>query len=273
MYLGLLTAPFADHRDLAAIVRWAGANGVQGLEVASHHLDPKAILRDDGEALRQLLKESRVRISSFACYDAFADNLGPALERRIRELLPVAEALGVDTICTFVGFPEPGKSKLQTIRESAPRVFVPLAAEAAKHNVRLAFENWFATNLQHLDHFQAVMDVIDAANVGFNFDPSHLYWQGIDPVQAVELLGPRIFHTHAKDVLIRLDRRARLGVLDNGWWQYVIPGYGDLPWGRYIHALRAAGFDGVLSIEHEDAAFGPEEGFRRGVRFLSQFVV
>ena len=86
---------------------------------------------------------------------------------------------------------------------------------------------------------------------------------------AVEEFAARIFHTHAKDVLISQKSLSRLGVLEGGWWRYVIPGYGCVRWGEYIHVLRQAGYNGVLSIEHEDGAFSPQEGFEKGLRYLS----
>ena len=82
----------------------------------------------------------------------------------------------------------------------------------------------------------------------------------------------RIFHTHAKDVTISRKRLSRLGCLDGGWWQYSIPGSGDVKWGEYVRTLRRVGYDGVLSIEHEDGAVGVEEGFVKGLRFLSTYV-
>jgi sugar phosphate isomerase/epimerase len=110
------------------------------------------------------------------------------------------------------------------------------------------------------------------ANLGLNFDPSHLHWQGIDYLEAVDWFKDRIFHTHAKDVEIKRHMLRWVGNQSGGWWRYVIPGYGEINWGVYIARLRAAGYNGVLSIEHEDSAFGVEEGFIKGQRHLAQYV-
>ena len=109
-------------------------------------------------------------------------------------------------------------------------------------------------------------------NFGLNFDPSHLLWQEIDYLAAVAEFAPRIFHTHAKDCVIDDAALRRLGVLERGWWRYSIPGTGRVAWGEYLGRLRDVGFDGAVSIEHEDRTFGAEEGFRAGARFLRQWI-
>jgi sugar phosphate isomerase/epimerase len=114
--------------------------------------------------------------------------------------------------------------------------------------------------------------LVEADNFGLNFDPSHLLWQDIDYLHAVEVFGPRIFHTHAKDTEIMQRRRAWVGNQASGWWRYVIPGLGAVDWGAYIACLRRVGYNGVLSIEHEDSAVGREEGFMIAARYLRQFV-
>lgn len=276
MHVGLLTARFGQDKDLEEIVAWAAEAGFGALEVTTGpggHLPPEQVLDDEGAAAKALLEEHGVRISSLAYYaplhrDLETDEYQEVMGRVLR----AACALEVDTVCTLVGFPTEGLNKEETIRQVAPDVFGPLAEEARQGGVRIAFENWFATNLQNLEHFRAVTEALPQANVGFNFDPSHLQWQGIDVVGAVEEFGERIFHTHAKDVTINRARLARVGVLAGGWWEYSIPGYGEVPWGPYVRALRRAGYDGVLSIEHEDGAFGAEEGFRKGLRFLSSLI-
>ena len=138
--------------------------------------------------------------------------------------------------------------------------------------MKIALENWYATNIQHLDHWRAVFDVLPDAHFGLNFDPSHLDWQGIDVLAAVEEFRERIFHVHAKDVLVEPAKLARVGYGGDGWWRYVLPGYGRIRWGEFIGALRKIGYDDVLSIEHEDDAFPAEEGFVKAARYLNTLV-
>ncbi len=114
--------------------------------------------------------------------------------------------------------------------------------------------------------------------VGVNFDPSHLMWMGADPLAAIEALGPAIFHVHAKDTLIdsrnvglnsRLETRPSQQARDRSW-NYVTLGYGhgEEFWRAFCLALRRGGYDGALSIEHEDMALSPMEGVRKSVDLL-----
>lgn len=273
MHVGLLTSPFGKDADFAHIAAWAGKAGFAALEVQVGHIDPAAVLAGGDTEINDILASNGLSISSFAFYSWFGQTGGrEGYLQAMRQIIRAAGKLGVSTVCPFAGMPESGKSKAQTITEDLPAIFGPLAAEAADLGVKLAFENWFETNLQHLEHFRLLCEALPQANVGFNFDPSHLHWQGIDVLGAVAEFGSRIFHTHAKDVTIFPTKLARLGVKEYGWWEYSIPGYGAVPWGPYLRALRRAGYDGVLSIEHEDPAFGVEEGFSNGLRYLSQYI-
>ena len=117
-------------------------------------------------------------------------------------------------------------------------------------------------------------------NVGLNMDPSHFWWQGIDPVTVVEEFGDRIGYAHGKDTLLYPDRIRRQGVLhfappsDPGKapWHFASVGEGhdDATWTALIKALRAAGYDDVVSIEHEDPRYDGEEGTRRSLEGLTR---
>ena len=118
----------------------------------------------------------------------------------------------------------------------------------------------------------AIFEVVPQKNLGLNFDPSHLLWQDIDYIYAVEKFADRIFHTHGKDTEINDMRKRTVGNQGSGWWRYVIPGLGRVKWGEYIAALRRHGYNGVISIEHEDGAVEREEGFLIGKKYLEQFI-
>jgi sugar phosphate isomerase/epimerase len=273
MYVGLLTARFPGEMTFEQIARWSADAGFDALEVHTRHLAPQTVLADGGAAVRKVLEETGLRISSLAHYANFNRNNTPeAYADDMGKVLAAAEVLGVEVVCTLAGFADGDKSKTDTIREVLPGIFGPLADDAARRGLKIAFENWFATNLQGVDTFRALVEALPQANVGFNFDPSHLYWQRCDYLAAVAEFSGRIFHTHAKDTAVYPDKLAAVGVLAGGWWRYCIPGFGEIDWGRYILALRENGYDGVLSIEHEDRAFDAESGFRAGLKYLSQFV-
>ena len=278
MDIGLLTSPFRKE-SLEDIIIWASGHGFEALEVNAApggHIDPCQVEADKGDAVKQLLDVHKgVRISSLACYSNVLDpdpgKRAQTLER-LKACVRAAKLLGVDVVCTLAGMPLPGKTKMQTIEQDGPAVFKEVCEYAGERGIKIALENWFQTNIQHLGHWRRLFEVVPLDNFGLNFDPSHLYWQGIDHIAAVHEFGPRIFHTHAKDCEIRRALRAVIGVLEFGWWRYVIPGFGEIHWGQYIGALRDAKYDGVLSIEHEDRAMAREFGFIKGREHLAQYV-
>ncbi|MFL5791078.1 MAG: sugar phosphate isomerase/epimerase family protein, partial [Actinomycetota bacterium] len=120
--------------------------------------------------------------------------------------------------------------------------------------------------------------------IGANLDPSHLFWQGMDIVEVVKLLGREqaIFHVHAKDTSIDGANVARNGVLDTKHygeildraWSFRSVGYGqgEQAWRQFVSALRAVGYDYVLSMEHEDLLFSTDEGLRKGVELLQRLI-
>ena len=122
-----------------------------------------------------------------------------------------------------------------------------------------------------------------APNLGVNFDPSHFFWQGVDVPQAIAALGDAIFHVHAKDVALNRENVAVNGVIDTKTyrrmaersWLFRSVGWGhdELEWKRIVSALRLAGYDHVMSIEHEDALASVDEGLRAAVDLLSRVIL
>jgi len=277
MYVGILTAPLRT-RPLNELIPWAAQQGISALEIdvrAGSYLDARTA--DDAaiERLRGLLSAHRMHISSLACYvnlTGVTDEQARQNQQSLEAAIRLAARLGVETVCTLAGFPAAGKNKAKTIAEDLSPAFRPALDLAGQQGVRLALENWYATNIQHLDHWRAVFDMLPDAHLGLNFDPSHLDWQGIDVTAAVQEFRERIFHVHAKDVSIEPTKLGRVGYQGDGWWRFVLPGYGRIRWGEFIGTLRQNGYDGVLSIEHEDSAFPAEEGFIKAARYLNALI-
>jgi sugar phosphate isomerase/epimerase len=119
--------------------------------------------------------------------------------------------------------------------------------------------------------------------IGANLDPSHLFWQGIDPIQAVRALGKAVFHIHAKDTRLYPTNVAVAGVLDtkpytdelHRSWLFRTVGYGHGPewWTDFVSTLQMVGYDDVLSIEHEDSLMAVEEGLQKAVVFLNSVLI
>ena len=133
------------------------------------------------------------------------------------------------------------------------------------HPTEIAFDYWTAKRL--LDAFGG------RKTLGFNFDPSHLLWQGIDPALFIRDFSDRIYHVHMKDVHVRRDGRSGIlgshlpfGDLRRGW-DFVSPGHGDVDFDAIIRELNAAGYSGPLSVEWEDAGMDRDFGAREALEY------
>jgi sugar phosphate isomerase/epimerase len=272
----MLTAPFSGE-TLESVIEFADNVSIPCLEVVAHpgstHIDPARLTKARASAIRALLEDRGVQISALGYYEpAITDpKRTRAVQAHMRKTIDACVLLGVPVVTMLCGFPAAGMTKVETIRQVLPKVLAPVLDHAKKCKVKLAAENWYETCLQGLDTFEELFKAVPHGNLGLNYDPSHLYHQECDHLAPVSLYKDRIFHTHAKDTLVNAAVKARVGVLGKGWWRYVVPGFGNIAWGEYISHLRQNGYDGVLSIEHEDEAQTREEGFMRGAWYLEQF--
>lgn len=278
MYVGILTGPFAGE-PLDIVAAFAGEYGFGGLEIVagpgSKHIDTDNFTQETATSLLELMEKRHLQISSVAAYTNLTDANPERREKNIQTVhnaIDAAALLEVEVVCTLAGLPPQGKNRYKVIEEDCSVVFPPILEHARAKEVKIALENWYETNIQHLGHWDRLFEVVPDANFGLNFDPSHLHWQGIDYLAAVDKFAPRIFHSHAKDTEIKETVRRWVGSHGDGWWRYVIPGLGQIKWGEYIGALRRNGYNGVLSIEHEDSAVEREEGFLIGKKYLEQFI-
>jgi sugar phosphate isomerase/epimerase len=259
--LGLLTAAFRE-RPLEEVARWAAGAGFDALEV---YCPPDA----------DLAIELPLEISALAWYP---NNLDPDLAAReaahahLRRLVDASAGLGVGLVCTFAGA-DPAKPLDENLEEFR-RVWPPLVGYAEERGVRIAIENcpmvfersrWpGGTNLAYCPAaWDAMFEAIPSPSLGLNLDPSHLHWLGIDVERAVRDYGERVFHVHAKDTEILRDELCRRSILSLGvgWQRGRMPGRGEIDWAGFVGALGDAGYDGVLSVEHEDEEMALEAGF------------
>ena len=275
--VGMLTMPLTKE-PFDQVLDMAKRCGIAALEVVSHpgskHIDPMTFGPAEAETVKKMLAERGLEISSLSNYThPMAPGKTEEYQNAVKKMIDAAVLLGVPTICAMTGVPQEKDkaNKLGLLKKVVPKIFRPILDYAKDKGIKIAIENWFATCLQGLDTFDCLFEAIPDEHFGLNYDPSHLVHQQCDYMVPVAKFSKRIFHTHAKDCLVDVQKRSYVGVLGNGWWRYVIPGYGDIKWGEYISLLRDVGYKGVLSIEHEDRTFAPEDGFRHGAHYLNQF--
>lgn len=311
MKLGLFT-PLFNGLDvdamLAQVKRYPQIEMLElgtGCWPGSAHMDVEALRIDAGKRREYLAKIAGqgLEISALSCH---GNPVHPAEEaaRRddevLRKTIELAAAMGVRTVVAFSGCPG-GSAKDATpnwITAAWPPEFgemlewqwterlVPywkeIAGIASAAGVKIALEAHPGFSVYNPETLLKLRGMTSDA-IGINLDPSHLWWQGIDIPIAIRELGAAIHHFHAKDVRIDAANRSRNGVLDTKSYQQMVQrswmfrsvgwGHDELEWKRIVSALRLAGYDGVLSIEHEDALASTHEGLSAAVEMLSRVLL
>ncbi len=316
MKLGVYTAILHDLPlgEALAAVRALGLDGAEinaGGFLATPHLPVADILGSDAAAAEYLGEFERAGIT-LTGLNVNGNPLHPnpaVREKHAGDLLrsiELAARLGVRRIVTMSGLPggEPGASRpnwavnpwttaMLDILDHQWQVAVPfwrqVDRKAADHDVKIAIEMHPHNIVYNPATLMRLVERTGASHVGAEMDPSHLFWQGIDPVAAIEYLGPLVFHAAAKDTRINAHCRIH-GVLDDrfrrmaeaehplniggpdfvtGWpsdssWDFVAVGRGhDVSfWQRFLAALEAVDPEMAVNIEHEDAELGKIEGLR-----------
>lgn len=252
---------------------------------------------------KQKLADNGVTISALSCH---GNPLHPnaefakANQEVNRKTILLAEKLGVPVVIDFSGCPgDSDKAKYpnwvtcpwppdyfdllewQWDKKVTP-YWTKRGQFAADHGVKVAIE-MHPGFVAYSPETMLKLRSIAGPAVGCNYDPSHMFWQGIDPVAAIRILGDCIFHVHAKDTQIYDRNLPMTGVLDtkkytderNRSWIFRTVGYGHGAewWSEFISTLRMFGYDYVLSMEHEDSILSPEEGLTKGIRFLDSLVI
>ncbi|MFG1771628.1 sugar phosphate isomerase/epimerase family protein [Nocardia salmonicida] len=300
MKLGVLTAALG-RMTLEQIASWAPEAGYRTLEVAAWpvdsehihqaaHLDVARFGSGDAAGVTDLLDRHDLTISAVTYCE---NNLHhdhterDRIHRHLRACVDAATVLGVPHVTTFIGrdVTLPVAENLALAEKELP----PLVRYAADRGVRLLVENcpmegWHPDGYPgNLAYSPELWDWMADLGFGLTFDPSHLPWLGIDPLDALDhaLRKGIVGHVQAKD--IEIDRRARTrhGIFgktvtrtsptDVGWWRYRVPGRGQLDWNRLIDKLYSSGYDGDVAVEHEDPVWGGTlEKTLRGMRIAAE---
>jgi sugar phosphate isomerase/epimerase len=261
---------------------------------------------DDQGALakfQQTLDDHRASISALSCH---GNPLHPdpaqaaQFQETNRKTILLAEKLGVSAVVDFSGCPGDSPTAtapnwvtcpwppeyLDVLAWQWDKVVAPYWIERAKfaadHGVRIAIEMHPGFVVYSPETLLRLRSIAGPA-IGCNYDPSHMFWQNIDPIAAIRILGDAIFHVHAKDTQFYPTNLPRTGVLDtkpytderNRGWIFRTCGYGHGAewWKEFVSTLRMFGYDSVLSIEHEDSLLSSEEGLAKAAQFLNEIVL
>ena len=266
----------------------------------------KLSMLDNASELKEFkkkLSDNGFTISALSCH---GNPLHPdaavakAYQDTSKKTVRLAEKLGVPVVIDFSGCPgDTDNAKypnwvtcpwppeyLDVLAWQWEKKTIPYWTKHAKfakdHGVKIAIE-MHPGFVVYSPETMLKLRSICGDSIGCNYDPSHMFWQAIDPIAAIRVLGDSIFHVHAKDTQIYEPNLPRTGVLDtkkytderNRAWIFRTVGYGHAFgwWKEFISTLRMFGYDYVLSIEHEDTLMSPDEGLTKGAEFLNQIMI
>jgi len=312
MKIGLYTDSLGD-RNFEEALDWAVSEGVETVEIGTGNFSPAPHcnlneLLDSKKARKQFLAAITERGLTLSALNCNGNLLDPDPERRdgsqavFNKTVKVAGLLGIDTVVTMSGCPGDlqGGGYPNWVTCTWQREYVELlerqwqeeispfwkaAAKLARENsVKIAIEMHPGQAVYNTRSLLRLRELCGAEVVGANLDPSHFFFQGMDPVVVVKALGKGgIFHVHAKDTRINPQEMALNGALDTRpmlepgirSWEYVTLGYGhdESFWRNFISTLRMVDYNSTLSIEHEDMLISSEEGIRKSIRFLQQNIL
>ncbi|MCZ7853649.1 MULTISPECIES: sugar phosphate isomerase/epimerase family protein [Agrobacterium] len=278
--------------------------GVSGVEVntcgwsTAPHFDLPGILKD-GNVRKGFLASFADRGLEVISLNANGNPLhptDPAQGQGLEDTIRAAGELGVSTVCSMSGLPAGNATDTMPnwvvsswppetqaiLRYQWEEKLIPywtrIAALAKEHGVeRIALElhgNQCVYNVPSLLRLREAVGPV----IGANLDPSHLFWMGADPLVAAEALGEAVYHVHAKDTFLNSPKQAVGSLLENGSlmdiparsWSYITLGFGhgEEWWRQFCYRLKMAGYDGWLSIEHEDVLLNSLEGLEKSVALL-----
>jgi len=308
MKLGVFSVLLGGKSLKEALLYLADA-GVQAVEIGAGgypgkaHANPDELLADKDKIsdLKTLVEDHGMVISALSCHGNPVHpqkEIAQFFHDDFEKTVKLAEKLGVQRVITFSGCPGDSNDSNYPNWVTCPwppdfinvldyqwnDVLLPYwnktARFAENHGVdKICFEMHPGFCVYNPETLLKLREAV-GVSIGANFDPSHLFWQGIDPVLAIRELKGAIYHFHAKDTKIDAFNTAKNGVLDTKHygneiersWVFRTVGYGHdyQVWKDIVSALRMIGYDYVLSIEHEDSLMSVNEGLKKAIAFLKQ---
>lgn len=311
MKLAVFSPALAD-RSLEDMLIFLTSHGVHSVEMGcggfpgTAHLNARELVKDSKkvEEVKQLFKKYDCEIAALSCHGnpIHPDTkIASEFQADFEATCKLAKMLNVDKIITFSGCPGDSKDSKYPNWVTCPwpddyskildwqwnEVLIPYwkkAVEFAKqYGIKyIALEMHPGFCVYNPETLLKLRNAVDPM-IGANFDPSHLIWQGIDMVSAIKYLKGAIYHFHAKDTSLDKENVARNGVLDtkhysdefNRSWIFRSVGYGndDKYWKDIFSALNLIGYNGAVSIEHEDSIMTPLEGLTKAIEFLKKTMI
>jgi len=310
MKLGVMTALFGG-RSLDEMLQYCKDSGLEAVEICAGnypgmaHAKVPELLKSNVAArqFKEKVESYGLVISALSCHgNPLHHDKAIAKEHHTnhRNAVKLANKLGVEVVINFSGCPGDSNDAKSPNWVTCPwpddftkvvnwqweKKLIPYwkgeSKFAADNGVKLAFEMHPGFCVYNTETMLRLRENC-GDNIGANFDPSHLFWQGMDPLVSLRALKGTVYHVHAKDCRIDLQNSLRNGVLDtksygdiiNRSWVFRTVGFGHSEefWRNFVSELRLIGYDGVISIEHEDGLMSVNEGFSKAVAFLKNIIL
>ncbi len=251
------------------------------------HLDVSGFTQAQADDINGMCRDFGVELSGLGYYPNPLDP-DPDVARRITEhlkkVIVAAKKLGLQTVNCFIG-----RDWTKSVDDNWPRflkTWRPLVAFAEDHGIRIGIENcpmaftqdeWpGGKNLATTPViWRRMFSDIPSKNLGLNYDPSHFILQQMDPLSPLREFAKKLFHVHAKDMIIHRDKLDEFGIFSvpKNWTQPRIPGYGEINWNQFMAELCAVGYRGPVCIEVEDDTFGHKLADRQSALRVSRNVL
>lgn len=312
MKLGVFAVLFSD-KSLEEALDYIKESGLDTVEIGAGgfigdaHCKPAELLADEGKlaAFKAAFESREIEISALSCHGNPLhpnENIANQDHQRFEDTVRLAAKLGIEHVVTFSGCPGESDYSLHPVWITCPwptdfsdvvewqwtEKVIPYWKKQneflKQHNVKVAVEPHPGFVVYNTETVLRLRETC-GEQIGCNFDPSHYFWQGMDPVASIKALGDAnaLYHFHAKDTRIDRQNSGLNGVLDTksyreiskrSWvFRTVGYGHGEDTWREIISALQTIGYNGAISIEHEDGLMSVEEGFTKAVAFLEDKLI
>lgn len=269
MKIGFLTNALRT-LPLYEIADWAIKNDFEFLEVGPH-------IPADKNIFKKVLSDIDIRIIGLIFCRNFQErdeNLRMRFREELLRRVELVCEMGFDYITISTGL-DSEKSFEENIQLFS-NFINPILEKCEAYNVKVAIENCPDTgNIATSPYrWERIFGAINYKNLGLCYDPSHLVRLMIDPYKPIYKFADKIFYIHIKDTEIDEEKLSFMGIVESrSWWRYRLPGFGRIDWNKFVLTLREAGFDGYLSIEHEDPIwYGSEDKIKAGLILAKKYI-
>ena len=272
--------------------RWARENDFDAVRLNTHGVaDPARVIQDGGATIRDALATQGIYVAALSAHNNLLDDdLGErdAAAQRLRNAIEAARILGAPVVVTHAGSPvgwhfygqfssQPGNPSDRSLElvERFKTMYTPIVKFAEEQNVKIALD--VAVRMGNIacnpEMWERILDAVASEHLGLSCDPSHWLWMMILPAEdTIRRFAGKWYYADVKDCEVCPQMLRQQGIIGNWWWQYRVPGRGQLNWGTVIGALTESGYDYVLCVENEDRGIPGLPGFALGCRHLRQFL-